>query len=129
MAPVLGSRQGFVPCAKATKFATVRGVYLSYKRAVMAPSLVLKIAYNPGFSAGGSCAMPSDMVSRAEKVSAMRAQERPIELLPSLHHFRGPMVTSMLRQPDETDQAPDSARCNDSAHRLRPHLRAVWRQG
>ena len=52
MSPVFGSRQGLVPSARATKFATVRGVYFSYNRAVMLPSLVLKIAYTPGFKAG-----------------------------------------------------------------------------
>jgi hypothetical protein len=72
MAPAVGSRQGLVPCASATKFATVRGVYLSYNRAVMAPSLVLKMAYNPGFNAGGFCATPSDMKSSGERDNAMR---------------------------------------------------------
>jgi hypothetical protein len=81
MAPVFGSRQGLVPCARATKLATVPGVSLSYNRAVMAPSLVVKIAYNPGFKAGGFGAALSGMKANTENVSAIKRvayERRPI---------------------------------------------------
>jgi hypothetical protein len=82
-----GSRHGLVPCAKATKLATVRGVYFSCNCAVMEPSLVLKIAYNPGFKAGGFCATPSEMKSCVERVNAMHRVARECPIKESIDRF------------------------------------------
>jgi len=43
---------------------------------VMAPSLVLKIAYNPGFKADGFCATPSGVKSSVGRINAMHRVAR-----------------------------------------------------
>src|SRR5437016_13083682 len=56
MVLVFGSIHALVPRARATKFATVRGVSFSRSVAVMTPIEVVKIAYSPGSRAGAVAA-------------------------------------------------------------------------
>src|SRR5665213_1653098 len=56
--PVFASRQGFVPSARPTKFATAIGTYFWYNSALIMPSEVSKMAYRPGFRDAGGCCAP-----------------------------------------------------------------------